>query len=1468
MQHFGETNNHNAATFSTLSATNAQMANSIQAQIADLTRKMEGLANAVQTTPPVQPNMTYQPAPVAQTPMYAQPPFAQMQQQQYTQAPPHQQTYGNRTFGRTGGRGRGNRQRRRNAYHQNNNPIQQQQWAGPNGHPNSQQPAQQQGFYTRQTHTNPVKYHKNWNYCWSCGYDVADDHTSASCPYPRQGHVYHATRTNTCNGCQKNKHKTPNVAGRGEVREIMNKNNNTCYTTHTSLPIPTYSMHNASATQNHNTDNYAIVDSGASDNYLTPTANVKSKTTLHQPIQVTQDNITFVTHMQNGPATTSSRTTRIHPTGMKNHSLISVTKICNAGCQVIFGQDECNIIHNGTIVMTGHKNKHNGLWYIPIKQAIHDTPYTIFPDTTTQHINSVYHTSTLAETIQFIHQCLFSPTIDTLCKALDNDQLIGFPPITSSQVRKYLPESTATAKGHLRRTRKHTRSSTRTRNSETLIQNQDFRPISEPNTDFNYLSEQQLQNKTMTGAFPVTSFHSNKYQFVAYEYRSNAILVRPLKDQTDKSLTNAFREVYEYLTDRGFQPKLNVMDNQCSKAVEKYIRSTKADIQLVNPDDHRVNAAERAIQTWKEHWLSGMGTLDPTCPIQLWCQFIEQGQDTLNLLRVSFNFDKTPLAPVGTRALILLDPNSRKTWQSHALDAWYVGPAKNHYRNYRFFIPTTKGYRISGSAKFFPKHTKMPAIEPGDTVRLAAQDLITAIKTLSTAPMTLSAQHTTALRQLADIFSTTAAVNTKEPSTIATPVTRVAAPAPPPRVSAPSTSVDPTEPTNLPTQRFVHQRHTRSNTPMPTPSEDTSTHTSQRQTKSTHDHNMPNYITQDDINAVTIKPPTGFIAQSTHTPCNIKAHALYHVVSNLLNTTSTTAYTPTKHSTDTQSFTFDAQLEHTCNGVVHPVTKETITKYEKLANDPLMQNVWTQAMCKELGRLAQGWDGSTGTDTIFFMSHNEIKNIPKDRTVTYARIVVDYRPQKDDPNRVRITVGGNLINYPGELTTRTADLTTAKILWNSTISTPDLLVQTSKTCIYKHQWHDHEYMRIKADLVPAAFKEAYTLWDKIHNGYIYMEIRRGCYGLPQAGILANKLLKQRLSTDGYFELPHTPGLFKHISRPVQFSLVVDDFGIKYTGQEHLDHLIQSIRKHYDVKVDHTGSLYCGITLDWHYEEKYLDISMPGYVTKQLTKYNHPHPKKPVNTPWEPYPIKYGHPIQETLPEDDSPLLTKQNIKHIQQIVGSFLYYARATDPTIPHALSELATQQSNATEQTLKRCHHFLDYMATHPDARIRYHASDMILNVHSDASYLSVKNAKSRAAGIFFLGWGTPTPTPIHCDNSTTVGIINNTVKRQKSRSMEMRYFWLLDGHINKYFDFQYHPGLENLADYPSKAHPGSHHLSVRPLYVHMSTSPRLLPRAATPSVRRGCADKVGLHRIRKYPLPTLARVPRGTGHIPAAAA
>jgi hypothetical protein len=120
-------------------------------------------------------------------------------------------------------------------------------------------------------------------------------------------------------------------------------------------------------------------------------------------------------------------------------------------------------------------------------------------------------------------------------------------------------------------------------------------------------------------------------------------------------------------------------------------------------------------------------------------------------------------------------------------------------------------------------------------------------------------------------------------------------------------------------------------------------------------------------------------------------------------------------------------IYHFCAPVVHLVTGGTISKYRKLAKDPV---TWTTAFGKEFENLAQGDQktNTAGTDSIFIIERHEIHKIPKDRTVTYALVVIDYRPQKEDPNRVRITAGGNLITYPGELTTCIADLASSKIL--------------------------------------------------------------------------------------------------------------------------------------------------------------------------------------------------------------------------------------------------------------------------------------------------------------------------------------------------------------------------------------------------------------------------------------------------------
>ena len=232
------------------------------------------------------------------------------------------------------------------------------------------------------------------------------------------------------------------------------------------------------------------------------------------------------------------------------------------------------------------------------------------------------------------------------------------------------------------------------------------------------------------------------------------------------------------------------------------------------------------------------------------------------------------------------------------------------------------------------------------------------------------------------------------------------------------------------------------------------------------------------------------------------------------------------------------------------------------------------------------------------------------------------------------------------------------------------------------------------------------------------------------------------------------------------------------------------------------------------------------------------------------------------------------------------------------------------------RCMQLLDYLSGQSEAKIHFHASDMILNIYSNASYLSEATARSRACGHFFLEWmpidGEPIrlngafhvsttilrfvvastaeaelsalyhncqtgiifwlmltdmghaqpQTPVHCDNATAVGIANNTIKRQRSRSMEMRFFWIGDKVAQEMYALRWHPGQENLADYQSKHHAGSHHVLVRPWYLHMKNSPRVLPQAARPSALKGCVGTLKDGYIRKVPLPRAPRI-QSASHV-----
>jgi hypothetical protein len=159
-----------------------------------------------------------------------------------------------------------------------------------------------------------------------------------------------------------------------------------------------------------------------------------------------------------------------------------------------------------------------------------------------------------------------------------------------------------------------------------------------------------------------------------------------------------------------------------------------------------------------------------------------------------------------------------------------------------------------------------------------------------------------------------------------------------------------------------------------------------------------------------------------------------------------------------------------------------------------------------------------------------------------------------------------------------------------------------------------------------------------------------------------------------------------------------------------------------------------MNINWDYTGQAVHVSMLNYVPKALTRFQHTPPCIPQHQPYPHVKQTYSVKAQYTEDINTSQPLDKKGKKYIQEVIGTFLYYARCVNSTMLLALGSLATQQANPKQNTKKLVHQFLNYATTHPNAIITYQASNMVLAGHSDASYLSETNAHSRAGGHFFM--------------------------------------------------------------------------------------------------------------------------------------
>jgi hypothetical protein len=518
----------------------------------------------------------------------------------------------------------------------------------------------------------------------------------------------------------------------------------------------------------------------------------------------------------------------------------------------------------------------------------------------------------------------------------------------------------------------------------------------------------------------------------------------------------------------------------------------------------------------------------------------------------------------------------------------------------------------------------------------------------------------------------------------------------------------------------------------------------------------------------------------------------------------------------------------------------TIT-YKKSHKGPYAAQ-WAQADADEMERLFK-------SGTLRPIMHCDI---PSDKDATYVNPVCSEKVKDDGALqlRTRATIGGDRIDYPYTTTAVTAELESIKILINAMISDNAAFSTIDIEDFYLGTPLPHpEFIRIPVTFIPDKVIAFYKLQSFLHKGALFCMVLKTHYGLPQAGALSQQRLFTHLEQHGYHQLFHAPALFRNKDGTIRFALVVDDFAVVWSSAASMQHFIATLRKLYTVKIDYRGLKYLGIDITINRKHRHVTLSMPGYIAKLLKKVR-PDGVKAASTPSVYSPPNYKSTAQ-TATVDSSPLASSAQQHELQVVVGTLLYYARTVDPTILTAVHELGSVQSRPTVNDMIKMERLLQYVSSHQHHGIRFHASRMQLQIQSDASYLSRTKARSVAGGMHYLGstelingpfyctskiiscvvssaaeaelgaafmnaqkgaqfrntlmeLGYPQePTTILVDNTVAEGLASDTINAKRSKSMDVRFFWLRDRVKKAQFYMSHLKGRWNISDFFTKSLP-----------------------------------------------------------------
>lgn len=255
----------------------------------------------------------------------------------------------------------------------------------------------------------------------------------------------------------------------------------------------------------------------------------------------------------------SAKTSSVFPQ-LKHKALISLGQFCDSGFDCKLTATAVYLLKGTTQTKIGTRDSFTKLWSMD-KADTYDPALAPLP----LQANNAYTQKSLRDLVVYLHQAAFSPVPSTWIAAIDAGFFTTWPGLTADLVRKHLPKSVATSKGHMRKTKMNIRS---TKTTAPAAASKNFTPAemtsTHDRTSVVHFKPMQITGKISTdqmGRFPHTSSNGTKYIMACHVHDTNGILTECLKSRDDKELTRAFTVIHEYLVSRGLTPKVQLLDN-------------------------------------------------------------------------------------------------------------------------------------------------------------------------------------------------------------------------------------------------------------------------------------------------------------------------------------------------------------------------------------------------------------------------------------------------------------------------------------------------------------------------------------------------------------------------------------------------------------------------------------------------------------------------------------------------------------------------------------------------------------------------------------------------------------------------------------------------------------------------------------------------------------------------------------------